>query len=57
MRPSGYIESGSRYAKAFIKELPCDEIVQSYLGGEGERSFHNLTVASLEAETIREGWG
>lgn len=40
-----------------MKEDPWDEIVQSYLGGEGVRSFHNRTVASLEAETMREGLG
>jgi hypothetical protein len=33
-----------------MNAVPCDEIVASYAGGGEDKSFHNRTVASREAE-------
>lgn len=40
-----------------MKAEPCEDIEQSYFGGVLERSFHSRTVASLEAERTKLGWG
>ncbi len=40
-----------------MKEEPCEEMEQSYLGGLSDSSFHSRTVASLEAERTKEGLG
>ncbi len=36
---------------------PWDVIVQLYLGGDSASSFHRRTVASLEADTTKDGLG
>ena len=57
IRPSGYADEGGRYAMALMKVEPWEDIEQSYLAGLLERSFHSRTVASLEAERRKLGWG
>ena len=42
---------------ALTKDWTCEEMEQSYLGGSDESSFHRRTVASLEAERRKEGFG
>lgn len=49
-RPSGYSDDGGRYATAFMKPFPCDEIVSSKFGGGPDIWFQTRTVPSLEAE-------
>ena len=40
-----------------MKEVPCEDIVASYLGGFSKRRFQTLTVVSLEAESMKAGLG
>ena len=40
---------------ALMKAEPCEEIEQSYLGGLRDCNLQRRTVASLEAERIKEG--
>ena len=50
IRPSENWVVGGRYVTEFTNALACEEIVASYRGGLSERSFHNRTVPSREAE-------
>lgn len=57
MRPSGKASEGGTMANELTNSLPWVLMVQSYVGGVEDCSFHNLTVASREAETTVVGWG
>lgn len=51
-RPSGYVEFGGKYATVFTKAVAWEEMVSSNIGGLSESCFHNLTVPSLDAESM-----
>ena len=57
MSPSGKCDDGGRYATELTNDVACEAIVASNMGGLSERSFHNRTFPSREAEMTALGVG
>lgn len=57
MRPSGYAEDGGTKAMELTNSLPWVLMVESYVGGSLDSSFHSRTVKSLDADNMVAGSG
>lgn len=51
------MDVGGRYVTAFMKAVPCEDIVASNFGGGEDIIFHIRTVASRDADMTTLGEG